>query len=69
MYMRDDEMYNSSVGVFYDAPGWTHEDYYAFMLLERMIGQFQVDRNGQAHLNDYNKQYSSTGYDGLIQQP
>merc|ERR1711903_15063 len=30
MYMRDDEMYNSAIGVFYDAPGWTHEDYYAF---------------------------------------
>ena len=24
MFMRDDELYNSSVGVFYDAPGWTH---------------------------------------------
>ena len=58
MYMRDDEMYNSAIGVFYDAPGWTHEDYYAFMLLERMLGQYQVDRNGVAHLNDYNKQYS-----------
>lgn len=58
MFMRDDEMYNSSVGVFYDAPSWSHEDYYAFMILERMIGQYQVDRNGVSNLNDYNKQYS-----------
>jgi len=58
MYMRDDELYNSSVGVFYDAPSWTHEDYYTFMLLERMIGQFQLDKNGSAHLNDFKKQYS-----------
>lgn len=40
MFMRDDEMYNSSVGVFYDAPDWKHEDYYTFMLLERMIGHY-----------------------------
>lgn len=59
MFMRDDELYNSSIGVFYDAPSWTHEDYYAFMLLERIIGQYQLDRNGVAHLNDYNKQYSA----------
>lgn len=58
MFMRDDELYNSSVGVFYDAPSWTHEDYYTFMLLERILGQYQLDKNGVAHLNDYNKQYS-----------
>jgi hypothetical protein len=58
MFMRDDELYNASVGVFYDAPSWTHEDYYAFMLLERMLGQYQLDRNGVAHLNSTKKQYS-----------
>jgi mitochondrial-processing peptidase subunit beta len=59
MFMRDDELYNASVGVFYDAPSWKHEDYYTFMLLERMIGQYQLDKNGVAHLNDYTKQYST----------
>lgn len=58
MFMRDDELYNASVGVFYDAPSWSHEDYYTFMLLERMIGSYQMDRNGVAHLNDVAKQYS-----------
>lgn len=58
MFMRDDELYNAAVGVFYDAPSWTHEDYYHFMLLERMIGQYQCDRNGVSHLNNYHKQYS-----------
>jgi processing peptidase subunit beta len=58
MFMRDDELYNSSIGVFYDAPSWTHEDYYTFMLLERVLGNYQLDRNGVAHLNDPKKQYS-----------
>lgn len=33
MMIRDDEMVNSNVGVFYDAPSWKHEDFYGFLLL------------------------------------
>jgi len=33
LMIRDDEMVNSSIGVFYDAPGWKHEDFYSFLLL------------------------------------
>ncbi len=33
LFVRDDEMVNSNVGVFYDAPSWSHEDYYGFLLL------------------------------------
>lgn len=33
MFIRDDEMVNSNVGVFYDAPSWKDEDFYAFLLL------------------------------------
>jgi hypothetical protein len=40
MFVRDDEMINSNVGVFYDAPSWKHEDFYAFLLLQRMFGSF-----------------------------
>lgn len=28
----DDEMVNSNVGIFFDAPSWHHKDYYAFLL-------------------------------------
>lgn len=56
--MRDDEFYNCGVGVFYDAPSWHHEDYYAFLLLERILGSYSLDRNGPGHLNDPGKQYS-----------
>lgn len=57
MFMRDDELYNSAVGVFYDAPSWSHEDYYTFMLLERMIGDYQMDKHSVSNLNHVQKQY------------
>lgn len=56
--MRDDEMYNSNVGVFYDAPGRSHPDYYAFELLKRVFGTFRLDKNAE-HLNDVAKQYNA----------
>lgn len=33
LYIRDDEMYNSNVGVFYDAPTYKDNDYHGFLLL------------------------------------
>ena len=58
LMIRDDEMINSSVGVFYDAPSWHHKDFYAFLLLQRVFGNFQIDKNAE-HLNDVKKQYNS----------
>ena len=57
MFMRDDELYNAGIGVFYDAPSWYHEDYYAFLLLERIFGDYQIDKHGAAHVNNPKKQY------------
>ena len=37
--MRDDEMVNSNVGVFYDAPGLKDDDYTSFLLLKHMINR------------------------------
>jgi hypothetical protein len=51
-------MYNSNVGVFYDAPSWVHPDFYAFMLLKHMFGSYRIDKNAE-HLNDVKKQYNS----------
>jgi predicted Zn-dependent peptidase len=56
-FLRDDEMINSNVGVFYDAPSWHDKDYYGFLLFQRIFGQFRLDENG-THLNEPNKQYS-----------
>jgi len=38
LFIRDDEMYNSNVGVFYDAPSIKDPDYYGFLLLQHMFG-------------------------------
>lgn len=32
-YMRDDQMAQSNVGVFFEAPSWHDEDFYSFLLL------------------------------------
>lgn len=41
--IRDDEMVNSNVGVFYDAPGAKDEDYFAFLLMKNMFGTYRID--------------------------
>ena len=58
MMIRDDEMVNSNVGVFYDAPTVGHPDFAAFMLLKHMFGTFSIEKNAE-HLNDVKKQYNS----------
>jgi processing peptidase subunit beta len=58
MFVRDDEMINSNVGVFYDAPSIKDPDYYSFLLLQNIFGSYRVDKNAE-HLNDVKKQYNS----------
>ena len=58
LMLRDDEMVNSNVGVFYDAPGVNHEDHFAFRLMQNMFGQYRIDQHAE-HLNDAHKQYNS----------
>jgi len=54
LYIRDDEMVNSNVGVFYDAPSIKDADYYGFLLLQNMFGQYRIDQHAE-HLNDVKK--------------
>lgn len=58
LFLRDDEMLNANVGVFYDAPSRKDEDYYAFELMKNMFGSYRIDQNAE-HLNDVHKQYNS----------
>lgn len=58
LMMRDDEMVNSNVGVFFDAPGIKDPDYYSFLLMKHMIGNYRIDRHA-AHINDSLKQYNA----------
>lgn len=57
LMMRDDEMYNANVGVFFDAPGRKDPDYYAFLLMQHMIGTYRIDKNAE-HCNNVLKQYN-----------
>jgi hypothetical protein len=56
--IRDDEMYNSNVGVFYDAPSIKDDDYYSFLLFKHMFGKFRINEHAE-HLNDCHKQYNA----------
>ena len=56
--IRDDEMMNSSIGVFFDAPSWKDEDFYSFLLLQRMMGSYEINQHS-SHLNDVGKQYNA----------
>lgn len=58
LFIRDDEMVNSNVGVFYDAPSIKDADYYSFLLLQNMFGSYRIDKHA-GHLNDVKKQYNS----------
>ena len=58
LFARDDEMVNSNVGVFYDAPTIKDSDYYGFLLLKNMFGDYRIDKHA-GHLNDVKKQYNS----------
>lgn len=54
LFIRDDEMVNSNVGVFYDAPSIKDPDYYSFLLLQHMFGSYRIDEHAE-HLNDVKK--------------
>jgi len=58
LFVRDDEMVNSNIGVFYDAPTYTHEDYHGFLLLKHIFGTYNIQKNAE-HLNTTHKQYNS----------
>ena len=51
MMMRDDEMTNVNIGVFFEAPSWNHPDYYSFLLFQRILGEYTQKILTNAHLN------------------
>lgn len=59
MFMRDDEMANINIGSFFEAPGWTHEDFYAFQLFQRILGEYTSDKYTGNHLNASDRQYNT----------
>lgn len=45
LYMRDDEMANVNIGVFFAAPTYNDPDYFAFKLLKRIVGEYRADKH------------------------
>lgn len=62
--IRDDEMDTCCVGVFYKAPSWNHQDYYAFLLLERLFGSFTPSQNFNRINSKYNQYNSVSAFIG-----
>lgn len=46
-----------SLGVFYDAPSWADPDFYAFLLLQRIFGNYSMEFLHES-LVDVNHQYN-----------
>lgn len=41
--MRDDEMANLNIGVFFEAPSYGESDYFAMKLLKTILGEYRAD--------------------------
>jgi len=56
--IRDDEMANVNVAVFQNAPSYTNEDFWAFHMLNNLIGEYNESKHTGANLNAVDRQYS-----------
>lgn len=54
--VRDDDLDLAYAGIFYNAPGWDDPDYFAFLLLQRIMGDFDPKRD--AIINHPGLQYN-----------
>lgn len=54
MYMRDDEMANLNIGVFFAAPTHSDPDFFAMKMLQYVLGEYQANKYTGAHLNSGN---------------
>jgi predicted Zn-dependent peptidase len=59
MFMRDDEMTNINIGVFFQAPTWTDPDFFAMHMFKHIMGDFRSDSFTGQHLNTPDRQYNS----------
>ena len=58
MFMRDDEMANVNIGVFFKAPTWKDPEFFAMHLFRELLGDYRVDEN-YAHINSLSRQYNT----------
>jgi predicted Zn-dependent peptidase len=58
MFIRDDEMVNTNIGVFFDVPTWSDPDFYAMHQFKNILGDYRQDRDTGHHLNSSDRQYN-----------
>lgn len=51
MNVRDDELKNVNVGVFFKAPTWNDPDFMAMKFFQKLVGDYRADKYTGAHLN------------------
>ena len=51
LFMRDDEMVNVNFGVFFKAPTYKDNEFFAMHYLQALMGEYRADRYTGAHLN------------------
>lgn len=57
MVTRDDEMANLNVAVSYIVPHYSHPEKFVMQFVQHMLGDYNANDNGHAHLNAANRQY------------
>ena len=58
MFQRDDEMYNLNAGVGHLAPAFGEIGHIYMKFFEKIVGTFNANTDGYAHLNTAHKQYN-----------
>ena len=56
--MRDDELANVNIGVFFEAPSYTDPDFFAMQVFKNIMGEYRADKHTGKHLNASDRQYS-----------
>lgn len=59
MVTRDDEMANINVAVSYVVPSYANPEKFFMQFVQHMLGDFNANEHGHAHLNASNRQYNN----------
>ena len=58
VFVRDDLIEEVNSGIFFPAPKWREEDYFPFLLIERIMGQYREDVEGE-FMGDIDTQFTT----------
>ena len=43
LYVQDEVLEKQNLGIFWEIPGWTHPDFFKFLLLQKIMGTFEKE--------------------------